>query len=75
MPRRTLHGGESYKRVLARECSHPGLSCQSGGGHACRERLPQAGLHGANRGRAACRSLNGRRQHHDIDLRPERVRE
>jgi len=48
--------------VLAGERSHQGFSCESGGGHACRERLQQAGLHGSDRRGATRRSLSGRKQ-------------
>src|SRR5207249_7929090 len=53
MPLRTLHAGEGCQRVLACERSHEGFSCESGGGHACRERLPQAGLRSSYRRWAA----------------------
>ncbi len=53
---------EGCQRVLACERSHQGFSCESGGGHACRERLPQAGLHGSDRRGTACRSLSRRTQ-------------
>ncbi len=62
MSLRTLHTGEVRQRVLARERSHQGLSCESGGGHACRQRLQQAGLHGSDRRGATRRSLSGRKQ-------------
>src|SRR5438552_3338476 len=57
MPLRTLHAGEGCQRVLACERSHEGFSCESGGGHACRERLPQAGLRSSYRRWAARHSL------------------
>src|SRR5207244_8196856 len=62
MPLRTLHAGEGCQRVLACERSHKGFPCESGGGHACRERLPQAGLRGSHRRWAARHSLSGRTQ-------------
>ena len=62
MPLRTLHAGEGCQRVLACERSHERFSCESGGGHACRERLPQAGLRGSHRRWAARHSLSGRTQ-------------
>src|SRR5215471_11982454 len=62
MPLRTLHAGEGCQRVLACERSHEGFSCESGGGHACRERLPQAGLRSSHRRWAARHSLSGRTQ-------------
>jgi len=46
--------------VLARERSDHGFSGESGGGHARRERLPQAGLRGSHRRWTARRSLSGR---------------
>ena len=62
MPLRTLHAGEGGQRVLACERFHEGFSCESGGGHACRERLPQAGLRSSHRRWAARHSLSGRTQ-------------
>src|SRR3989454_1816216 len=59
MPLRTLHAGEGCQRVLACERSHEGFSCESGGGHACRERLPQAVLRSSHRRWAARHSLSG----------------
>src|SRR5579863_7807376 len=48
--------------VLARERSDHGFSGESRGGHARRERLPQAGLRGSHRRWAARHSLSGRTQ-------------
>ena len=47
---------------LARERSDHGFSGESRGGHARRERLPQAGLRGSHRRWAASHSLSGRTQ-------------
>src|SRR2546425_11196733 len=57
MPLRTLHAGEGCQRVLACERSHEGFPCEPGGGHAWRERLPQAGLRSSYRRWAARHSL------------------
>jgi hypothetical protein len=46
--------------VLARERSDHGFSGESRGGHARRERLPQAGLRGSHPRWAARHSLSGR---------------
>src|ERR1017187_3687087 len=46
--------------MLALERSDHGFSGESRGGHARRERLPQAGLHGSHRGWATRHSLSGR---------------
>jgi len=48
--------------VLARERSDHGFSGESRGGHARRERLPQAGLRGSHRRWTARHSLSGRTQ-------------
>jgi len=53
-------GGEQL--VLARERSGQGFFGESRGGHARRERLPQAGLRGSHRRWAARHSLSGRTQ-------------
>src|SRR5580658_3445659 len=45
--------------MLARERSARGFSGESRGGHARRERLPQAGLRGSHRRWAARHSLSG----------------
>ena len=57
MPGRTLHAGDGQQHVLAHERSDHGFSGESRGGHARRERLPQAGLHGSHRRWAARQSL------------------
>src|SRR5262245_42518296 len=62
MPIGTPDTGEAGQRERACERSHEGFSCESGGGHACRERLPQAGLRGSHRRWAARHSLSGRTQ-------------
>jgi hypothetical protein len=48
--------------VLALERSDHGFSGESRGGHARRERLPQAGLRGSHRRWAARHALSGRTQ-------------
>ena len=48
--------------MLARERSDHGFSGESRCGHACRERLPQAGLRGSHRRWIARLSLSGRPQ-------------
>ena len=52
--------GAPGQPVLAGERSHQRFSCESWCGDACRERLPQAGLHGSDRGGTARHSLSGR---------------
>src|ERR1019366_6752247 len=48
--------------MLALERSDHGFSGESRGGHARRERLPQAGLHGSHCRWATRHSLSGRKQ-------------
>src|ERR1700677_4709638 len=48
--------------MLALERSDHGFSGESRGGHARRERLPQAGLRGSHRRWTARHSLSGRKQ-------------
>src|SRR5579863_7120622 len=63
--------------MLALERSDHGFSGESRGGHARRERLPQAGLRGSHRHWASRHSLSGRTQggtaRHATTPTPERL--